>query len=502
MPMINDSPPAVSCEQGLLAGTRNDGVDAFHDIPYAADLGAARRFSLPEPPVAWLGVRDASCAGPVFPQTPSRLTVVMGTTPGFNLQSEDAFRLNIWTPSRDWAAREGPREGLPVLVWVHGGGWLTGGAPLAWYHGDSLARSGRAIVVGVNYRLGALGNLYLPGQTTGSMALHDLRAALRWINSNIAAFGGDASRITLCGQSAGAWYSAALSAWGEASDLFAQMILLSFPGSIAPALPDDAAALAQHYCGLLDLPADVEALRRLPVQKLLEGQQALARARPVFADIPETFLPLRSDELPADLIAAVAARSSRMPFLVGTLPDEMGAFFSHDKAVLEAGDPEASKRFETALGEDGAVIYERRRHQRPEAGPYEHLLQFVSDRIFREPTRRLADALASQGGRCFMYEFAWRSKVDRVGACHCLDLPFLFDNFEDWPDAAMLRDLDVGAARVVAHAFQSAVLNFVERGDPNGSGVPVWPEYFADSRQALLFDKTPRVDSFHVQSYA
>ncbi|WP_233836691.1 carboxylesterase/lipase family protein [Paraburkholderia sp. ZP32-5] len=493
MPTIHDPSVTIECRQGLLSGTRVDGVDAFFDIPYAADLGAKRRFSLPEPPAAWTGVRDASHPGPVFPQTPSRLTAVMGTTPEFNHQSEDAFRLNIWAPSRREAK-------LPVLVWIHGGGWLTGGAPLAWYHGDNLARSGRAIVVSVNYRLGALGNLYLPGQTTGSMALHDLRQALFWINSNIAAFGGDASRITLCGQSAGAWYTAALSAWSESSDLFAQAILLSVPGSITPQSPDDAAALAGHYCRLLGVSANIEALRQLPLEKLLEGQALLARATPVFADIPETFLPLQSDSLPADMIAAAAARSFRKPLLIGSLPDEMGVFFSHDKAVLDATHADASRRFETVLGAEGAAVYAGWRREHPDVGAYEHLLQFVSDQIFRKPTARLADTLVSLGGRCYMYEFAWRSKADRVGACHCLELPFLFDNFEDWSDAAMLRDLDLTGARAVAQAFQAAVLNFVERGDPNGEGLPDWPSYSRGSRQAVIFDTVLRVDSFYVRN--
>ena len=478
----NNDQPQVLCAQGVLAGRRKHGVDAFFDIPYAAGLGPARRFSLPLPPLAWEGVRDASAPGPVFPQMTSRLTPVMGTTAEFANQSEDAFGLNVWRSSSPDTG-----EKLPVLFWIHGGGWLTGGAALSWYHGDTLAKSGRVIVVGVNYRLGALGNLYLPGETSGSMALHDLLAALDWVHDNIAAFGGDRDSITLCGQSAGAWYTSALMASPAARGRFASAILLSLPGSLKPQQPHHAGSLARAYCRLLDVPAHTASLRELPVARLLQGQLLMAQAHSSFADIPETFLPLADASLPVDMLSAAASRSAGVPVLLGTLPDEMGAFLSHDRSAIGATETQVLDRFKGVFAEEGLREYERRRHARPGASTYDLLVELTSDEIFREPTRRFAGDLTRAGSRVFLYDFTWRSKAPLVGACHCIELPFVFDNFESWADAGMLRDLDLAGARELAQQVQHALLNFVERGDPNGEGVPPWPAYNEHEKPALVF---------------
>lgn len=484
--------PQVLCAQGALAGRRSKGVDAFFDIPYAADLGPSRRFSLPRPPASWNGVRDASQPGPVFPQMTSRLTPVMGTASEFANQSENAFRLNVWTPTRPETDRasypESAHTKLPVLLWIHGGGWLTGGAPLSWYHGDSLAKSGRVVVVSVNYRLGALGNLYLPTDTPGSMALQDLIAALDWVHENIGAFGGDRNAITLCGQSAGAWYTTALMASPAASRRFARAILLSLPGSIEPQHPENAALLALRYCRLLGVAPRASALRALPVERLLEAQMLVARERPVFADIPETFLPIADDVLlPADMLSAAAARSAGVPVLLGTLPEEMGAFFCSDQAVVNADDAQIRARFETVHGTEGGRRYDARQTARPEASGYDHLVELVSEEIFHAPTQRLAGTLVKNGSPVFLYNFTWRSKTPLIGACHCMELPFLFDNFESWPDAAMLARLDLEAARGLAKRMQTALLNFVERSDPNGGELPTWPAYNEADKPAMVF---------------
>ena len=488
----SDFQPQVVCAQGVLAGRRSNGVDAFFDIPYAADLGPGRRFSLPLPPPSWNGVRNANHPGPVFPQMTSRLTPVMGTTKEFANQSEGAFRLNVWMPthlSSDHAScPDSAQTKLPVLLWIHGGGWLTGGAPLSWYHGDSLAKSGRVVVVSVNYRLGALGNLYLPTDTAGSMALQDLLAALDWVHENIAAFGGNRNAITVCGQSAGAWYTTALMASPTASRRFARAILLSLPGSIKPQHPEDAALLARRYCRVLDVAPRVSALRTVPVERLIKAQLLMARERPVFADIPETFLPIADDALlPADMLSAAAARSIGMPVLLGTLPEEMGAFFCTDQAVVNARDTEILARFETVYGVEGGRRYDERQKARPDASGYDHLVELVSENIFHEPTRRLAGALAKNGNPVFLYNFTWRSNAPLMGACHCLELPFVFDNFESWSDAGMLAQFDLDAARQLARRTQAALLNFVERGDPNGGGLPLWLAYNDAEKSTMTF---------------
>jgi para-nitrobenzyl esterase len=180
----------VHTPNGTLQGLVSDGVTRFRGVPYAT----AERFAPPVPAPAWSGVRDATSHGPIAPQPPSRLRTAMGDYQ--RPQAEDCLTLTIATPST-----EGAR---PVIVWLHGGAYLSGAGSLDWYDGGPLARDGDCVVVGVNYRLGALGFLKLLGLAEGNMGLLDMLAALRWVRDNIAAFGGDPARVTVMGQSAGA----------------------------------------------------------------------------------------------------------------------------------------------------------------------------------------------------------------------------------------------------------------------------------------------------------
>ncbi len=159
----------------------------------------------------------------------------MGSKPEEKNQTEDAFRLNVWTT--------GSHTKKPVLFWIHGGGFLTGGGALPWYNGQSLAENGDIVVVNVNYRLGALGHLYQPGVADDNLALHDLITALTWVKDNIAVFGGDPEQITVAGQSVGAWYTLALFASPMASQLINRIGLLSFPGAAEPLTKEKAAML-------------------------------------------------------------------------------------------------------------------------------------------------------------------------------------------------------------------------------------------------------------------
>jgi para-nitrobenzyl esterase len=210
------------CAQGALKGNLDDGVHTFFDIPYASDAG---RFLPARAASAWNGERDCTRPGPVFPQLPSRLDFVMGPTCRGAEMSEDAFRLNILTPTLSGK--------LPVIFWIHGGGFLTGGGSLQCYFGDELARSGRAVVVTMNYRLDLLGNLFMKGISPGNLAVRDLEMALRWVKSNIASFGGDPDSIVLAGQSAGAWFTQLLAAMESTSALVKGGIMLSYPGAAA-----------------------------------------------------------------------------------------------------------------------------------------------------------------------------------------------------------------------------------------------------------------------------
>ena len=210
----------VRTKAGELRGARENGIAVFRGVPYAAAPVGELRFAPPQPVPAWRGVRDASQDGPIPPQGRSRLAHVMGDFE--RPQSEDCLTLNIWTPAADSKKR-------PVLVWIHGGAFASGAGSLPWYSGERFAANGDVVVVSINYRLGALGFLCLPGVSDGNLGLLDQVAALRFVRDNIAAFGGDPDNVTVVGQSAGAASIAILMTMPQARGLFRRAILQSTP---------------------------------------------------------------------------------------------------------------------------------------------------------------------------------------------------------------------------------------------------------------------------------
>jgi para-nitrobenzyl esterase len=453
------------CAQGVLEGRLDDGVHTFFDIPYASDAG---RFLPALPPTAWSGTRDCTRPGPVFPQLPSRLDFVMGPTAKGAQMSEDAFRLNVFTPTLSGK--------LPVIFWIHGGGFLTGGGSLKCYSGDSLARSGRAIVVSVNYRLGVLGNLFMEGVSRGNLAVRDLEMALHWVKSNIAAFGGDPDSIVLAGQSAGAWFTQLLAAMKSTSPLVKGGIMLSYPG-LPPLSQDAAQAMAEQFCTIAGIDLSGDALRTMPVERLLELQTEMLRAQSIFAEVPVLFRTVADEDIPANPGIQAQHSFAGKPMIVGWTREEMGSFFASNPAMVDATKEQALKKYAEEFGEQGTQNYSRALRRRTHGAPYTALVDMASEKLFKEPAIRFATGMESAGSKVFTYQFDFQSPQPNVGACHCLELPFLLGNFDNWTDAAMLEGIDTSAARSLSALIQEYVLNFVESGDPNGAGLPDWPVY-------------------------
>jgi len=216
--------PRVEIASGRIEGTHEDGVLVFRGIPYARPPQGALRLRAPLPPAPWPGVRDAKAFGAAAPQTPGRLAALLGSPTETYL--EDCLYLNVWTPGTGAARR-------PVLVWLHGGAFSTGSGSQPIYRGARLAQRGDAVVVTVNYRLGALGYLHLPAlgrdaeEASANFGLLDQLEALAWVRENIAAFGGDPANVTLFGESAGAMSVGTLLGTPRARGLFSRAILQS-----------------------------------------------------------------------------------------------------------------------------------------------------------------------------------------------------------------------------------------------------------------------------------
>ena len=285
---------------GELRGATENGVAVFRGVPYAAAPVGELRFAPPQPVPAWSGTRDATKDGPVAPQGRSRLAHVMGDFE--RPQSEDCLTLNIWTPAPDSKKR-------PVLVWIHGGAFASGAGSLPWYSGERLTANGDVVVVSINYRLGALGFLCLPGVSDGNLGLLDQVAALRFVHDNIAAFGGDPGNLTAVGQSAGAASIAILMTMPQADGLFRRTIMQSTPFGRMSRTLEDSHRIGRRLLEVLGLkPGEEPKLKSLPFAQFVKAQGDVARLEKKFADALAPFWPVIDGKVyPGEVAPALKA---------------------------------------------------------------------------------------------------------------------------------------------------------------------------------------------------
>jgi para-nitrobenzyl esterase len=446
---------------GDVTGSAEGGVVAFRGVPYAT----AQRFAAPTSP-HWSGARDATRDGPIAPQTPSRLRVAMGD---FECpMDEDCLTLSIWTPAPDAKAR-------PVLVWLHGGAWQSGAGSLPWYDGGTLSREGDSVVVGVNYRLGALGYLHHPDLGVANPGSLDQIAALRFVQAHISAFGGDPDRVTVMGQSAGASSIGRLIITPEARPLFRAAILQSGSFGRPPLTHADAARNAEAFCRILEIDSPT-ALRDVPVEKLLAAQGALARQLARFGETNPPFMPILEASMSrATLIAAIAKAAAGMPVLLGATREEVHAFYAADPAMQAPDATQMQARF-TALGGD----IEAYRARRPGGSDMDLLADLASDHTFLWPTMELAEALASNGSDVFAYQFDWSPQGSKFRACHCIELPFMFGTLPAW-DAPMLAGGDPVQMAALSARMRRSWIDFVRTASPG------WPTYDLHRRATMRF---------------
>lgn len=465
---------------GRLRGARSNGVTAFRGIPYAEAPVGRLRFEMPSAPPRWQGVRDAIAAGTVPPQSPSRLDTVMGAYAAD--QAEGCLHLDIWT-----GHVKGDRA--PVLVFIHGGAFMTGGGSLPCYDGGVLARENGLVMVNITYRLGLFGFLAHP-ELTPNLGLHDQIAALRWIGQAIEAFGGDPARVTVIGQSAGAFSIAALSCIENANELFSRAILMSAPVGIKLRSVDQAQPITDAILAALGA-GDLAGLRAMSVEQIFEGLRLLQRRPPAIpGDITPPFMPVLDDRLltrdPCESFRA--GRADWCDMIMGVTREEYAAFTISNPSWDELSDESLETLIRGQTNADAATIVSKLRSRRVPATPRMILGDFHSDQIFVKQTWEMADVQAGLGRRVFGYQFDWQSPMPGLGACHCIDLPFLFGNLDTWQPAAMIKGADKRELRDLSRLFRGAIAAFAAAGDPEGRGLPQWPAYAAD-RAILHFDR-------------
>ncbi|MGF0319690.1 carboxylesterase family protein [Nocardia fluminea] len=411
----------IDTTTGPLRVEHRDGLTHARGVPYAT----AERFRPPRPAPRSATVRDATVRGPACPQDPSRLDNVNGPIIDQLEQREDCLVLSVTAPIE--------AAGLPVMVWFHGGAYLSGGGEAPKYDPDDLAREG-VVVVNVTYRLGVLGYLTPAGAGADNLGLLDQIAALFWVRDNIAAFGGDPETVTVFGQSAGGDSVLALIAAPSAKGLFHRAIVQSAPTGAR----SDRTAMTQAMRAALTGHLDSDPLTASTDQILAAQRHAIAVAQKfgVVSGLP--FGPIYGlDPLPITLHQALAEAAPRVELLIGYTRD--------DAAPFVAMDPRAG-----AFAELGPL---GRRIER-------FVARRITAKVFGDATTELARNWNDVGGDVATFRFDWQPPDAPFGACHCLELPLLFNG--DWSDAPMLAGHPVPTS--LAAEVRRTWADFARRG--------------------------------------
>jgi para-nitrobenzyl esterase len=461
----------VAVETGLVSGSGDD-VIAFKGIPYAAPPTGELRWRPPQPPPAWSGVRPANAFGADAPQAATVRTRA-------SRMDEDCLTLNIWTP----AQRTGKK--LPVMVWLYGGSYVSGSASDPRCDGESFAKKG-VVLVTVNYRIGLLGFMAHPGLTqesehrsSGNYGLLDTLAALAWIQRNIAAFGGDANRVTLFGVSAGAASISLLLTSPLAHGLFQQTIQQS-PGAFRPL-----ASLQDAEAAGMQLGSDIAALRKMSSDAILSKtplfvpkQRGLTTPR-VLRPIRDGVV-IRSDEREAYARGDILP----LPSIVGGNADEGSKLTAAwPITTADALDRLIDESFGAAAGQARA-LYAGDGTQNVR----EVVAAMFADTQFNDGARGVARGLAAKGVPVYRY-LLLRRRPGCGPPNHGDDVPYVFASLAA---AAKLDPAPYDAAdERLAETIQDAWVRFATTGDPNGAGLPHWP--VGDHDQYLELDEAIRV---------
>ena len=447
---------------GLLAGKAgyvtetHDGVVSIRGVLYGERLDPLDRFSAlgdpsPERPQA---------AATVFPQSPGSLDWLIGPAVSRMPQSEDSFLLDIWAP-------EGAKD-LPVLVFLPGGAFISGAGNVRWYDGARLAREGGAVVVTVNYRLGALG-LLDGGADLGprNLAAGDILQALTWIHRNIAAFGGDPGATTLAGHSAGAWYAYVLSFAARARGLFNRTALFSLPWQ-PPLNTAEFADRSKLFAAALGAAggAGGGAVGGSPESaatagEILAAQDAVSKA---YAGRGLGLMPAADGDLVPSWAMDFEAAAAEMhvdALLLSSTDDEAAAFL-HALPVQAVGPEQLAGFVGAHFAAAEAKSFIEARH--PGATDHTKLVEAMSLHQFRLAATELAGRAGLAGIPATLLRFSVRSRLDGAGSPHCFDLPFLFGNRADWQDAPMLEGFPCDVFDSVSNRLRPLLLGFVADG--------------------------------------
>jgi para-nitrobenzyl esterase len=491
-----------------VRGVTENGTAVFRGIPYAEPPVGKLRFKPPVERARWEGVRDASKFGEIVPQS-DKSWLDMASLPKDVPFGDDCLSLNVWTPALGSAA-------LPVYVWIHGGGFRHGSGAAVGFNADSFARQG-VILVTINYRLGAAGFAMVSDEGgLNNFGLQDQLMALRWVQDNIAAFGGDPQQVTVGGESAGAFSIGQHLAIPAADSLFRRAIMESGGAHLHGSAATAEAICAELFAVLGVRHGDEDAIAGITSTQLVAAQhtvdEKMGELLLTTAGTPNLlslafryvgFVPAYHTDLLPDraLNSITTERASKVDLMIGSNTDESRAFIP-TREVEEYMLPHAEMVGDLAfapLGRTGAAVLESYRANRAAADLVEMVVPFNTDLIFRIPSIRLAETIAHHNPNTYMFRFGWQG---RYGAIHSLGLGFMFNFFD--VDQVILDGLGADNPPLeLGVTMNGSLANFIKTGSPQHANLPEWPVYEPTRRATMEFNTESYVsddpDSFERQ---
>jgi para-nitrobenzyl esterase len=474
---------------GKVQGIDNAGIKSFKGIPYGAPTGGRNRFMPPKKPAPWTGVKECFSWGGVCPQTPSDMRsdysqmIMWDRHAGDGPMGEDCLGLNVWTPGVDGGKRA-------VLVSFHGGGWTTGSGNFPGFDGGQLARFGDVVVVTVCHRLAAYGYTHLADlgappefAFAGVCGVMDMTASLEWVRDNIAAFGGDPSRVMIFGQSGGGAKTSTMLSVPAAKGLFHRAAVQS--GSMLRfATRERGAQSAEKLLAKLNIPKSrIADIQKVSWQELLVAQTAAMAEGAAFSPVKD------GRYLPHDPFDPSAPpESANVPIIVSTTLEDAALSltnFNLDEAGL-------TRVFNERFGGKGAEIVSLYRRHAPNKTPFLIQAQAFTDAANRRSASLQAELKHQQGGApAYLYLWSWPTPCydGKFGAVHGIDVSASFHNYRDQSVGS-----GIASGRKMCDRLASAWVAFAKTGDPNNPQIPRWEPFNPQTRATMVFDDDTRLE--------